>query len=95
MRNTTHSFVHLHTAISDRQRATVEAGSVGLVFRKATLTISEAATVLGVGETLMWRLVRQQTVRSFKLGGRRLIPESAIEELLAADVDRDSTGGTK
>lgn len=47
-------------------------------------TVEEAAGMLGIGRTLMFRLVALRAIESFKIGKRRVIPGDAIR----AFVDR-------
>ena len=50
---------------------------------KETLTVPEAARVLGIGETLAWQLVQMADLRTVKLGSRRIVPRTALNDLLA------------
>ena len=47
------------------------------------LRVEEAARALGIGRSLTYDLIRSGRLRSFKLGSRRLIPASAIDEAIA------------
>ncbi len=47
----------------------------------------EAARLLGIGRTNLFRLLETGAVRSVKVGSRRLIPRRALDELLA-DAER-------
>ena len=58
--------------------------TLGLV--KETLTVPEAASALGIGDTLAWRLVQTGELRTVKLGRRRLVPRSALDDLLCGRV---------
>jgi excisionase family DNA binding protein len=49
---------------------------------KETLTVPEAAKVLGIGDTLAWQLVQTGELRTVKLGRRRLVPRAAVTDLL-------------
>lgn len=42
----------------------------------------EAAAILGLGTRTIWTLTKRGELRSIKVGGRMLIPKSAIEEFL-------------
>jgi len=46
-------------------------------------SILEASHLLGVSRTTLFSLLKAGTVRSVRLGKRRLIPASALEELVA------------
>jgi excisionase family DNA binding protein len=48
------------------------------------LRVEEAARALGIGRSLAYDLIRSGRLRSFKVGSRRLIPASAIDEAIAA-----------
>lgn len=48
-----------------------------------TLTVSEAARVLGVSRSTAYECVRTGQLRAVRLGRRLVVPRSAIEELLA------------
>ncbi|WP_435055181.1 excisionase family DNA-binding protein [Micromonospora aurantiaca (nom. illeg.)] len=47
------------------------------------LRVEEAAHALGIGRSLVYDLIRSGRLRSFKVGSRRLIPASAIDEAIA------------
>ncbi len=47
------------------------------------LSISEAAATLGIGRTALYSELTTGHLRSFKVGRRRLIPASAIDEYIA------------
>ena len=44
--------------------------------------ITEAALILGIGRTNVYALLKQGQLRSVKIGGRRLIPRSALEDFV-------------
>jgi excisionase family DNA binding protein len=45
----------------------------------------EAEELLGVGHSYIYELISSGKLRSIKVGGRRLIPHSAIAELLGEE----------
>ena len=47
----------------------------------ALLDVSEAARRAGIGRTLMYRQIARGTVRSVKVGRRRLVPADALAAL--------------
>ena len=51
---------------------------------------AEAAELLSVSRDTVYVLMRSGRLRSVKLGRARLIPISAIEELLSADNQEDA-----
>jgi excisionase family DNA binding protein len=51
---------------------------------------AEAAKLLSVSRDTVYVLMRSGRLRSVKLGRARLIPISAIEELLSADNQEDA-----
>lgn len=53
-------------------------------FGPRVLRVEEAARALGIGRSLVYDLIRSGRLRSFKVGSRRLIPVSAIDEAIAA-----------
>lgn len=42
----------------------------------------EAAAVVGIGRTMLYELMRTGQLQSIKVGRARIIPRSALEELL-------------
>jgi excisionase family DNA binding protein len=46
--------------------------------------VDEAATVMCVGKSTVWRWIHDKRVRSVKLGGRTLIPREELLRLLSA-----------
>jgi excisionase family DNA binding protein len=51
------------------------------------LTPEEAAEVLRVGRAKVYDLIRNDELRSIKIGGSRRVPCSALEEYVAALLD--------
>ena len=51
---------------------------------KETLTVKEAAEVLGIGRGLAYRLANGGTIPTLRLGRRILIPREALTQLLDA-----------
>lgn len=53
-----------------------------IIIRK-TLTVTEAATCLGVSRHFAYQAVREGSIPSIRIGRRILIPTQAFEQLLA------------
>jgi len=49
---------------------------------RATMTVTQAATVLGISRTAAYECVRRGEIPSLRLGGRIIVPTQAVEELL-------------
>jgi excisionase family DNA binding protein len=49
---------------------------------RACFSVGEAAALAGLSISFLYILMERGTLRSVKLGGRRLIPREALEELL-------------
>jgi excisionase family DNA binding protein len=55
----------------------------------ATVTVSQAATMLGISRSSAYECVRLGSIPSIRLGRRIVIPRRAVDELLAsARLDR-------
>lgn len=50
---------------------------------RVLLTVEEAAQQLGIGKTLMWRLVGNHEIESVRIGRLRRVPRSAIDDYAA------------
>jgi excisionase family DNA binding protein len=50
--------------------------------RKLALSVEEAADCMSLAERAVWDLVGTGQLRSLKVGRRRIVPVSAIEEFL-------------
>jgi excisionase family DNA binding protein len=48
-----------------------------------TVSVEEAAMLLGIGRTVAYRLVLASELRSVKIGRRRLVVRTSIEEYVA------------
>ncbi|KAB1940605.1 helix-turn-helix domain-containing protein [Micromonospora sp. ALFpr18c] len=46
------------------------------------LRVEQAAQALGIGRSLVYDLIRSGRLRSFKVGSRRLIPATAIDDVI-------------
>jgi excisionase family DNA binding protein len=51
--------------------------------QRITLSVDEAITALGVGRTMMYELLGNGSIQSFKVGKKRLIRVSSIMEWIA------------
>ncbi len=49
----------------------------------ATISVADTAQYLGISSRTVHRRIEEGTIPSWKLGGRRLIPTSAIEHFIA------------
>jgi excisionase family DNA binding protein len=63
---------------------------------RLTITVEEAAELLGVSRSLAYNLVRRNELPSLRLGRRVVVPVRALEEMLArgstiGDADIDLT----
>lgn len=50
--------------------------------QKLTLTVGEAAKILGVGRNLAYEAVARGEIPVIKVGKRLLVPKAALEKLL-------------
>jgi excisionase family DNA binding protein len=55
---------------------------------KLALSVQEVADALGIGRSLAWRLVNDQTLPSFRLGRRVLVPRASLQEWIAQVANR-------
>jgi len=55
---------------------------------RLTLTVEEAAELLGISRTLAYELVTRRELPSVCLGRRIVVPRRALEALLDATTDR-------
>jgi excisionase family DNA binding protein len=58
------------------------------------LSLDEAAERLGVGRSTTKTLLGRGRLKSLKLGKRRLVPESAIDELIA-ELEREQRAASE
>ena len=52
--------------------------------KKKTLTIKEAAEVLGIGRGLAYRMAESGSIPTLRLGRKLLVPRQALTQLLGA-----------
>ena len=60
---------------------------------RQTLTIEEAARVLGIGRNTAYEAVRRGEIPVVRIGRRFLVPRAALEQLLSAVARRDAPTG--
>lgn len=53
------------------------------------IAVEEAADLLGVGRTAAYGLIANGALKSLKIGKRRLVPISAIEDFIQRSLDAD------
>ena len=56
---------------------------------KRYLTVKEAAEIVRVAPQTIRNLISQKRLKSGKFAGRRLISQSALEELIKVDTEQD------
>ena len=52
---------------------------------KRALRINEASALYGISRSTIYKIMAEGTLRTVKIGGRRLIPRDAIEALISVD----------
>jgi excisionase family DNA binding protein len=60
----------------------------GAEARDRLLSIDEAARSLGVGRTALYAVLATGELRSLRVGRRRLVPASAVDEYIASATSR-------
>ena len=60
-----------------------------MIDNRLTLTVTEAAQLLGIGRGTAYECVRTGELPSIKLGGRIVIPQRALEAIEAFLTSRD------
>ncbi len=61
--------------------------SPGKVSRRLTVSVTEAAAILGIGRATAYGCVRTGQIPSIRLGGRIVVPIIALERLIGVDTD--------
>jgi excisionase family DNA binding protein len=78
------ALAELASKLADRENAQEpEPAAVRPMPERVMFTVEEAAQQLGVGRTLMYRLIRTQEVESVRIGSLRRVPASAIQDYAA------------
>jgi excisionase family DNA binding protein len=54
--------------------------------QRRTVTVKEAATILGVGRNKAYEAARSGEIPTIRIGKRLLVPLTALERLLAVEV---------
>ena len=57
---------------------------------RATLSVVEAARIMGVSKNVAYEAARRGEIPSIRLGGRILVPRAALERLLEMNNDNHS-----
>ena len=53
-----------------------------MTVNKQLVTVEEMATMLSIGRTVAWALVRKRQIKSVKIGRTRRVPLLAIDEYI-------------
>jgi excisionase family DNA binding protein len=64
-------------------------GRLGMKIERQTierrgLSVLEAAAMLGISRSQVYRLMETGTLQTTRLGGRRIVPVAAVDQLLSA-----------
>jgi excisionase family DNA binding protein len=59
--------------------------------KRLTLTVEEAATLIGISRAQAYRCVRNGQLRAVQLGRRIVVPIVAVEELLCTSLVTEAT----
>lgn len=51
---------------------------------RLSYSVAEASRATGIGRTTLYKLIGDGTLASVKIGNRRLIPASALQDILQA-----------
>jgi excisionase family DNA binding protein len=69
--------------VADPGRAS---GAIAPVGERLTLTVEEAATLLGISRAFAYEAVNNGQIPSIRIGRRILIPKAALQRLLAGEM---------
>ncbi len=67
------------------QGSGLAAGAIASLEERLTLTVEEAATLLGISRAFAYEAVGRGEVPSIRIGRRILVPKAALQRLLAAE----------
>jgi excisionase family DNA binding protein len=70
---------------ADAQRPGLASGAIAPVGDRLTLTVEEAATLLGISRAFAYEAVNKGEIPSIRIGRRILVPKAALERLVGAD----------
>ena len=59
---------------------------------RLTLTVEEAAQLLGISRAIAYEAVRRGEIPSIKIGRRILVPKAALHKLVGATDDEHDSG---
>jgi excisionase family DNA binding protein len=59
---------------------------------KLTLTVEEAARLIGISRAQAYRCVHSGQLKAVQLGRRIVVPVIAVEELLSTTIELDASG---
>ena len=68
----------------------LSAGAAGGSVERLTLTVEEAATVLGISRAFAYESVRRGDIPHVKIGRRLLVPRAALNRLLDSAVPMEA-----
>jgi excisionase family DNA binding protein len=72
----------MQIGITERPGIHRTAGSSGGTLSKLAYSVEEAREALGIGRATIYELINSGRLHSIKVGARRIIPASALAELL-------------
>jgi excisionase family DNA binding protein len=49
---------------------------------KLTLSVPEAASVIGIGKSTLWRMIAEREISAIKIGGRTLIRDADLRAFI-------------
>jgi excisionase family DNA binding protein len=62
-------------------------GQNGKVSGRETLSVEEAAKILGIGRNSCYAAVKSGAIPSLKIGGRLLVPRAGIERMIQRAIE--------
>ena len=75
------------TSNCDRAVATVKAKPIAIdVTSRRTFTITEAATILGIGKNTLYNAAKTGGLNVIRIGGRTVVPRRTLERLLGGNL---------
>lgn len=75
----------LSGAVSSEPPQDLGAGAIAPVRERLTLTVEEAATLLGISRAFAYEAVNASTIPSIRIGRRILVPKAALNRLVGAE----------